>query len=93
MSRAQLIWPGVPLALVSAALFGASTPLAKLLLGAGTDPWLLAGLLYLGSGIGLAIAKTVAESHGGVIQVRNCEDSGCEFTVTLPLSAPSGVEA
>lgn len=43
-------------ALASAVLFGASTPLAKLLLGAGIDPWLLAGLLYLGSGLGLAAA-------------------------------------
>ena len=41
------------MALLSAALFGAGTPLAKLLLGGGVDPWLLAGLLYLGSGIGL----------------------------------------
>jgi drug/metabolite transporter (DMT)-like permease len=49
------LWPGVPLALASAALFGASTPLSKLLLGA-IDPWLLAGLLYSGAGIGLAVA-------------------------------------
>ena len=41
-------------ALLSAALFGASTPLAKLLLGS-TSPLLLAGLLYLGAGIGLAL--------------------------------------
>jgi drug/metabolite transporter (DMT)-like permease len=39
-------------ALASAALFGASTPLAKLLVGE-THPLLLAGLLYLGSGVGL----------------------------------------
>ena len=65
MSRAQLIWPGVPLALVSAALFGAGTPLAKLLLGAGTDPWLLAGLLYLGSGIGLAAVELARRVRGG----------------------------
>ncbi len=45
---------GPVLGLASAALFGASTPLAKLLLGE-VDPWLLAGLLYLGSGIGLGI--------------------------------------
>ncbi len=44
------------MALVAAALFGASTPLAKLLLGGGVDPWLLAGLLYLGSGLGLGLA-------------------------------------
>jgi len=42
------------LALASAALFGASTPFAKLLLGQ-TTPVVLAGLLYLGSGVGLLI--------------------------------------
>jgi drug/metabolite transporter (DMT)-like permease len=44
------------MALAAAALFGFSTPIAKLLLGAGADPGLLAGLLYLGSGVGLAAA-------------------------------------
>ncbi|MCL8384571.1 DMT family transporter [Xanthobacter aminoxidans] len=44
---------GIVFALVSAGLFGASTPLAKLLLGA-VDPWMMAGLLYLGAGAGLA---------------------------------------
>src|SRR5262249_24583510 len=44
---------GVTYALAAAALFGASTPLAKLLVG-GVDPILLAALLYLGSGCGLA---------------------------------------
>lgn len=42
------------MALGSAALFGASTPLAKALIGA-VSPWLLAGLLYLGSGVGLFV--------------------------------------
>ncbi len=44
---------GIAFALLSAVLFGASTPVAKLLLGA-VSPWLLAGLLYLGAGVGLA---------------------------------------
>jgi drug/metabolite transporter (DMT)-like permease len=39
-------------ALAAALLFGASTPLAKLLVG-DVPPLLLAGLLYLGSGLGL----------------------------------------
>ncbi|MCO6416134.1 EamA family transporter [Siccirubricoccus sp. KC 17139] len=55
--------PGVPLGLASAALFGASTPLAKLLLGE-VDPWLLAGLLYLGSGVGLGIVHLGRRSLG-----------------------------
>jgi drug/metabolite transporter (DMT)-like permease len=46
---------GVAFALVAAALFGASTPFAKLLLGEGVNPVPLAGLLYLGSGCGLAL--------------------------------------
>ncbi|HBK06907.1 MAG TPA: EamA family transporter [Acetobacteraceae bacterium] len=45
--------PGILLALLSAVLFGASTPLAKMMLG-NVDPWMMAGLLYLGAGIGLA---------------------------------------
>ena len=47
---------GVPAALLSALLFGAGTPLAKLLLNA-VNPWLLAGLLYLGSGVGLTLYR------------------------------------
>ena len=46
--------PGIATALGAAILFGASAPLAKLLLE-GVAPQLLAGLFYLGSGIGLGI--------------------------------------
>lgn len=41
-------------ALAAALLFGASTPAAKVLVG-NVPPLMLAGLLYLGSGIGLAV--------------------------------------
>ena len=47
-------------ALAAAALFGASTPLAKSL-GLGLSPILLAGLLYLGSGIGLAGVRLIRD--------------------------------
>lgn len=47
-------------ALAAAALFGASTPLAKLLLGE-ISPWLLAGLLYFGSGIGLGVMRLLRD--------------------------------
>jgi len=47
---------GVAATLLAAILFGAGTPLAKLLLGQ-IDPWLLAALLYLGSGIGLWLVR------------------------------------
>lgn len=55
MRARPIVRSGPMLALLSAALFGASTPCAKLILGAGVDPWLLAGLLYLGSGVGLGV--------------------------------------
>ena len=52
---------GVPAALGAALLFGAGTPLAKWLLDA-VSPWLLAGLLYLGSGLGLALYRRLVRS-------------------------------
>lgn len=48
----------VALALLSAALFGISTPAAKALLGS-VDPALLAGLFYCGAGIGTGILRRV----------------------------------
>ena len=46
--------PGIACALLGAALFGASTPVAKLLVGE-IGPVMLAGLLYAGSGVGLGL--------------------------------------
>jgi drug/metabolite transporter (DMT)-like permease len=48
------VYSGIPFALASAALFGMSTPLAKMLVGV-VSPLLLAGLLYAGSGVGLLL--------------------------------------
>ncbi|MFA6954331.1 MAG: EamA family transporter [Thermoanaerobaculia bacterium] len=53
---------GPAYALAAAALFGASTPLAKMLLGT-TDPVALAALLYLGSGAGLALYRLVVRGR------------------------------
>ena len=59
---------GPLLALAAALLFGVSTPIAKLLLGR-TDPVLLASLLYLGSGIGLAAWRLSGRSHRSETQL------------------------
>jgi drug/metabolite transporter (DMT)-like permease len=48
----------IVLALLSAVAFGAGVPLAKALLGS-VDPWMLAGLLYLGAGAGLVLFRAV----------------------------------
>jgi drug/metabolite transporter (DMT)-like permease len=55
-------WP-IALGLIAAALFGLSTPAAKLLLSV-SDPWLTAGLLYLGSGVGLGCVWLVQRGLG-----------------------------
>ena len=49
-------------ALGAAMLFGVSTPVAKHLVGQ-VDPWLLAGLLYVGSGVGLALFAVLARGR------------------------------
>ncbi|PKQ31857.1 MAG: EamA family transporter [Actinobacteria bacterium HGW-Actinobacteria-2] len=56
--KAALTSRGVQAALLAAVLFGAATPLAKALLGE-VNPWLLAGLLYAGSGVGLWVFRAV----------------------------------
>ncbi|MES3012576.1 MAG: DMT family transporter [Pseudomonadota bacterium] len=56
--RALALDRGVWAALAAAALFGAGAPFAKLLL-VETSPWLLAAILYLGSGLGLAFVRGV----------------------------------
>lgn len=53
---AALKQKGILAALSAALLFGAGTPLAKLLLES-VNPWLLAGLLYFGSGVGLTLYR------------------------------------
>jgi drug/metabolite transporter (DMT)-like permease len=58
---AGLRQPGVLAALSAALLFGAGTPLAKLLLNT-VSPWLLAGLLYLGSGLGLTLYRCLSQA-------------------------------
>ena len=45
-------------ALLAAVLFGASAPVAKLLLGM-IEPIPLAGFLYLGSGVGLLLFRGI----------------------------------
>ncbi|MBC8036896.1 MAG: DMT family transporter [Rhizobiales bacterium] len=51
-------------------LFGASTPLSKYLLES-IDPWMLAGILYFGAGLGLLAARSVRNVFG----VRTAETS------------------
>ncbi|TXN28334.1 DMT family transporter [Lacisediminihabitans profunda] len=61
MKLTSLRSPGVQAGLAAAILFGAGTPLAKILLGS-VSPWMLAGLLYAGSGLGLGLVRIIRRS-------------------------------
>ncbi len=58
---------GVPDALVAALVFGASTPFAKRL-GDGVNPLVMAGLLYLGCGLGLTSSLVLWPSKQSTIR-------------------------
>lgn len=60
--RSSAFNPGVVAALVAALLFGASAPIAKWFLH-DVSPWMLAGLFYLGSGIGLGIYRLITHAQ------------------------------
>lgn len=68
--RNKVVQPGVIAALGAALLFGAGTPFAKLLLSS-VSPWLLAGLLYLGSGLGLTLFRRF--KHSAAVRLPRAE--------------------
>ena len=43
-----------------------------------------------GTGLGLFIARSIAEAHGGSLEVQSIPDHGATFTLTLPLRSSGG---
>ncbi|MBI3503674.1 MAG: EamA family transporter [Proteobacteria bacterium] len=56
-------------AIAAAVFFGLSTPVAKLLVGT-VDPWVLAGILYAGAGVGLLAFRLAGPKAGEARLVR-----------------------
>lgn len=57
------------LAIGSAVLFGLAAPVAKFLLET-SDPWVLAGILYCGAGVGLLVVHVVLRGIGSLAEAR-----------------------
>jgi len=45
-----------------------------------------------GTGIGLVVARSVIEQHGGTLNVESAPSGGCTATVRLPRKAPENLE-
>ncbi|MFL5562867.1 MAG: DMT family transporter [Gemmatimonadaceae bacterium] len=81
---------GVGVALLAALLFGVSAPFAKLLLR-DAAPQLLAGLLYLGSGIGLGVVWLVQRRRAAGESVREASLTGADAPWLAGATAFGGV--
>lgn len=84
--------PGVQAALVAALLFGAGTPIAKLLVS-DVSPWMLAGLLYLGSGAASArhTRRYVVSFQRARKTAKNTSAAARTATVTITSAASDSV--
>ena len=76
MTDRSVVWPGVPMALAAAVLFGAAAPFAKLLLGE-VEPQLLAGLFYLVPGSGSQPCMPAAPPSASRPRKRRCAPATC----------------
>jgi signal transduction histidine kinase len=50
------------------------------------EPFYRGGSTVPGSGLGLALARQIAEAHGGAVRVAGVEPHGARFTLELPAS-------
>lgn len=76
--------------LAAAALFGVSAPIAKLLL-ADSGPYVLAGLLYLGAGLGLVLFTMTGRADVGAATPREAQLRATDIPALLGVIVAGGV--
>lgn len=54
------------------------------------DHWQAPKTADQGAGVGLSVAKTIIEAHGGTLKVESAPRSGSTFIVSIPLRRPAG---
>lgn len=71
---------------------GAGVPETELetIFGRGTRGANATAAGVAGSGLGLYMARSIADVHGGTVTVRNVSESGAEFRIWLPAAAKPG---
>lgn len=81
----------VVLAIGAAVLYALSTPFSKLLMQAGVDSTVLAGLLYLGAGFGMSVVLLMQKRQGSVTEKSlRKDDAPCAVAmVLLDVAAPA----
>src|SRR5262245_55425684 len=91
LQSARMPMRGVVYGLLASLLFGLSTPISKSLLGR-IDPLLLAGMFYLGSGVGLVLCRFVfARLQSGSLRQPKLRKS--EWKFLAPAIVAGGVLA
>jgi signal transduction histidine kinase len=50
------------------------------------EPFFTTGAAFGGTGLGLAVVKSIVDAHGGVVNVETRAGKGTRFTVHFPLS-------
>ncbi len=81
---------GILLAVLAAALYAVNAPFSKLLLG-GVSPTMLAGLLYLGAGVGMGVLLLAKRLRGSLAQEAWLTGTDLPYTVAmvvLDIAAP-----